>query len=320
MTNNAGKKLTEITDSLERLQAVTEFFNANYPDAWSLVETGICKEATDSLELVIRCDNRNGDAILRCSHTKTIGVSLNSEFKEYYSETQTDYQNLQLIFMKMELSQTTGFNWGLASSSIYDKETSTSVQIEVPPGAVTDVMEVVGFCGAYTIRTSDYSFRTYEGDEEVPLITKQGNFDGQQRKVLFALNGQFSFSRAISNCQKVNGANLGTMRNDFDYNAAVQMMGAWNSHRLTRNHIFGYIGAKRNVEGGDFFWITDGTLASYANGRPAPTGEDKTYWADSQPDRSDELLIGLAPVGERELRWHDLNDETLTGALCEFLF
>ena len=179
-------------------------------------------------------------------------------------------------------------------------------------------MEVVGHCGPARVQTSEYRFITSD-DVDVQSTPLEEPKSAEERKILFSVDELLPFTMAMTVCKnQVEGSTLATMRNDFDYNSTIQLLGSFAKNQ----DIFSFIGATRLKPNGDFYWLSDHSLASFANGRPSPYGIDNTYWDHDQPDNAgnSEFFIALKNMDNTKLTWHDVGEFYYASSLCEFLF
>jgi len=123
---------------------------------------------TDFWELVAECDNTNAFTPTTCTYERRIGLG--------YSATQQNPNSAQekvvldsvgfsigmeaaILSKKFQLEkgiQKTGYDWRSSQIDTWNHESTTKVSFEVPPGVRSSMIQVVGACGNYLVRTAKF--------------------------------------------------------------------------------------------------------------------------------------------------------------------
>lgn len=137
---------------------------------------------SDYWELVSECDNTNAFTPTTCTYERKVGLgyAVNDE-----QETGREKNNVQRTILEdvgwtlgieakllahrfqfetgpsRSSNSRTGFPWSSpqlarSSSNLWNHEISTKVAFDVPPGVKTRIIQVVGTCGMYLVRTSKF--------------------------------------------------------------------------------------------------------------------------------------------------------------------
>jgi len=118
---------------------------------------------TDNLKFLIRCDNSLGSTPLNCVYTHKFGLS--------YAEVDSVTEAYESLGFKLEeagyelknnygtnfpISPVTGYDWTNAPAGTWISETSGQGNVEVAPGDITEVYQIVGTCGIYSPATNGF--------------------------------------------------------------------------------------------------------------------------------------------------------------------
>jgi len=61
-------------------------------------------------------------------------------------------------------SKSTGHNWGQASSGTWNEEATTVADFVVQPGQKSQLEQLVGRCGEFLVRTTNFKITDYDKD------------------------------------------------------------------------------------------------------------------------------------------------------------
>jgi hypothetical protein len=126
--------------------------------------------------LVSECDNTNAFTPTTCSYERKIGIGYSTTTRSPGPGTgalpnnheRTVLESIgfslgieaQVLSQKFQFetgtSDKTGYEWGSSKTDTWNHETSTRVTFDVPPGVKASMVQVVGACGLYLVRTSKF--------------------------------------------------------------------------------------------------------------------------------------------------------------------
>jgi len=119
----------------------------------------------ETWDVVKECDNTHGVTNLDCNYQKKVGIGYSRIASKADTET---YNNLGFDFGSIGSMLVSNFGssgtsasgskniWSSSSFEIKSEETVHGLTFSVPPGYKTELIQVVGTCGIYSIRTPKF--------------------------------------------------------------------------------------------------------------------------------------------------------------------
>lgn len=136
----------------------------------------------DEYEVILVCDNLNGDATVKCSYAHTVGTKFSDEISEGGDIDMTIGVEMQAqmwgIFSATgSWSASTGYHWDHVSTETKSDQITITVEAEAPPGKRLIMEQAIGHCGGSQartemFRTSHEDFRgniVFQNTEKIPM-------------------------------------------------------------------------------------------------------------------------------------------------------
>jgi len=127
---------------------------------------------SDFWELVAECDNTNAFTPTTCTYERKIGLGYSATQQNPTASSHGQEKSLldtlgfsigleaKVLSKKFQfetgIGEKTGYDWGSSKTDTWNHESTTKVSFEVPPGVRSSMVQVVGACGNYLVRTAKF--------------------------------------------------------------------------------------------------------------------------------------------------------------------
>merc|ERR1712008_503131 len=118
----------------------------------------------DSYHTVLQCDNSESEqTVVTCRYKKAIGTQYETSWSESMSidesiEVSMKASIYDIFEVSIGTSITTGYNWGTAGSEVFNEQEEYELTVEVLPGLILQIDQVVGVCGDNDVKTELFEF------------------------------------------------------------------------------------------------------------------------------------------------------------------